>query len=163
MHSRTILLVRIRYYIAKQTSYIFKIDTNCPKIPFSLTRSSHSCLMTLSYLPKVQLTLTRLTAQKAAKAKKTFPSPDRSPYLSASPSSHSCNGKKVAETTKLVIAFRLSPTDPPAVRALGGRTSDRTHQVTGPVPRPNALVYQLLRFWLARLGNLRDEAYQTRC
>lgn len=42
------------------------------------------------------------------------------------------------ETTKLVIAFKLMPIDPPAVRAGLGRTSERTTQVTGPVPSPKA-------------------------
>lgn len=44
----------------------------------------------------------------------------------------------MAETTKLVIELRLNPIDPPPVLAAGGRTSERTHHVTGPVPSPKA-------------------------
>lgn len=92
-----------------------------------------------SYLPNVHLIAIRLPTHNAANTINTFPSPSLSPLLSTgSLSSHSCRGRKVDETIKLVIPFKLIPIALEAVRAGGGITSDRTTHVTGPVPSPKA-------------------------
>lgn len=93
----------------------------------------------LSYLLKVVPIAKAAMAQVTERIKKTFPSLDSSPPLSA------CwIGKKATPMAKFKTQFKARPTLPAAFKAWLGITSGRTTHVTGPSPTEKATTKRII-------------------